>query len=488
LGSEAKSVESYVEKPKSFAELRAGIEAGSTTAQELARGYYDRIAEKNPRLNVYLSLTRERALAQAERVDALAAKGDPLPALAGIPVGIKDVLVMKGAPATAGSKILEGYHPPYDATAVARLEAAGAVLLGKLNCDEFAMGSSNENSAYGPVRNPVDTERVPGGSSGGSAAAVAANLAAATLGTDTGGSIRQPASFCGVVGVLPTWSRVSRYGLIAFASSLDRVGPFTAHVRDAATMLSAMAGYDAMDATSSTAPVEDFAAESDRPVEGLRIGIPAEYFAEGLDAEVRLAIEAGIAALKAAGCTVKPISLPTTKYAIPTYYLVATAEASANLARFDGVRYGHRSADAQTLGEMYSHSRDEGFGAEVKRRILLGTYALSAGYYDAYYGKAQQVRRLLAEEFVRAFADVDAIVTPTAPTAAFRLGEKTGDPLAMYLADIYTVTGSLAGICGVNVPCGRTRAGLPVGMQVLAGHLQEGTAFRVARAVEAAGI
>ena len=488
MGSEAKSVESYVEKPKSFAELRAGIEAGSTTAQELARGYYDRIAEKNPRLNVYLSLTRERALAQAERVDALAAKGDPLPALAGIPVGIKDVLVMKGAPATAGSKILEGYHPPYDATAVARLEAAGAVLLGKLNCDEFAMGSSNENSAYGPVRNPVDTERVPGGSSGGSAAAVAANLAAATLGTDTGGSIRQPASFCGVVGVLPTWSRVSRYGLIAFASSLDRVGPFTAHVRDAATMLSAMAGYDAMDATSSTAPVEDFAAESDRPVEGLRIGIPAEYFAEGLDAEVRLAIEAGIAALKAAGCTVKPISLPTTKYAIPTYYLVATAEASANLARFDGVRYGHRSADAQTLGEMYSHSRDEGFGAEVKRRILLGTYALSAGYYDAYYGKAQQVRRLLAEEFVRAFADVDAIVTPTAPTAAFRLGEKTGDPLAMYLADIYTVTGSLAGICGVNVPCGRTRAGLPVGMQVLAGHLQEGTAFRVARAVEAAGI
>jgi len=488
LGSEAKSVESYVEKPKSFAELRAGIEAGSTTAQELARGYYDRIAEKNPRLNVYLSLTRERALAQAERVDALAAKGDPLPALAGIPVGIKDVLVMKGAPATAGSKILEGYHPPYDATAVARLEAAGAVLLGKLNCDEFAMGSSNENSAYGPVRNPVDTERVPGGSSGGSAAAVAANLAAATLGTDTGGSIRQPASFCGVVGVLPTWSRVSRYGLIAFASSLDRVGPFTAHVRDAATMLSAMAGYDAMDATSSTAPVEDFAAESDRPVEGLRIGIPAEYFAEGLDAEVRLAIEAGIAALKAAGCTVKPISLPTTKYAIPTYYLVATAEASANLARFDGVRYGHRSADAQTLGEMYAHSRDEGFGAEVKRRILLGTYALSAGYYDAYYGKAQQVRRLLAEEFVRAFADVDAIVTPTAPTAAFRLGEKTGDPLAMYLADIYTVTGSLAGICGVNVPCGRTRAGLPVGMQVLAGHLQEGTAFRVARAVEAAGI
>jgi len=488
LGSEAKSVESYVEKPKSFAELRAGIEAGSTTAQELARGYYDRIAEKNPRLNVYLSLTKERAFAQAERVDALAVKGDPLPPLAGIPVGIKDVLVMQGAAATAGSKILKGYHPPYDATAVARLEAAGAVLLGKLNCDEFAMGSSNENSAYGPVRNPVDTERVPGGSSGGSAAAVAANLAAATLGTDTGGSIRQPASFCGVVGVLPTWSRVSRYGLIAFASSLDRVGPFAANVRDAATMLGVIAGYDPKDATSSAAPVPDFAAESDRPVEGLRIGIPAEYFAEGLDPEVRAAIEAGIAALRAAGCTVKPISLPSTKYAVPVYYLVATAEASANLARFDGVRYGYRSPSSDTLGDMYSHSRDEGFGAEVKRRILLGTYALSAGYYDAYYGKAQQVRRLLAEEFVRAFAEVDAIVTPTAPTPAFKLGEKTGDPLAMYLADIYTVTGSLAGICGVNVPCGKTQAGLPVGMQVLAAHLQEGTAFRVARAVEAAGI
>ena len=481
-------MESYVEKPKSFAELRAGIEAGSTKATDLAASYYARIEEKNPWLNVYLSLTRERAMEQAERVDALAAKGDPLPALAGIPVGIKDVLVMQGAAATAGSKILAGYHPPYDATAVARLEAAGAVLVGKLNCDEFAMGSSNENSAYGPVRNPVDTERVPGGSSGGSAAAVAANLAVATLGTDTGGSIRQPASFCGVVGVLPTWSRVSRYGLIAFASSLDRVGPFTAHVRDAATMLGVIAGYDPKDATSSTAPVPDFAAESDEPVEGMRIGVPAEYFAEGLDPEVRAAIEAGIEALKAAGCTVKAISLPTTRYAIPTYYLVATAEASANLARFDGVRYGYRSPASDTLAEMYAHSRDEGFGAEVKRRILLGTYALSAGYYDAYYGKAQQVRRLLAEEFMRAFAEVDAIVTPTAPTAAFKLGEKTGDPLAMYLADIYTVTGSLAGICGVNVPCGKTQAGLPVGMQVLAGHLNEGTAFRVARAVEAAGI
>jgi aspartyl-tRNA(Asn)/glutamyl-tRNA(Gln) amidotransferase subunit A len=497
LPSETKQTESYVEKPKTLAALRAEIASGATKAVDLAASYYERIEKKNPRLNVYLSLSKNRALAQAERIDALAAKGDPLPPLAGIPVGIKDVLVMEGAPATAGSKILQGYMPPYDATAVARLEAAGAVLLGKLNCDEFAMGSSNENSAYGPVRNPVDTERVPGGSSGGAAAAVASNLAVATLGSDTGGSIRQPASFCGVVGVLPTYGRVSRYGLIAFASSLDRIGPFAGNVRDAATLLGVIAGHDPKDATSSSAPVPDYAAESDRPVNesgkagepgkaGLRIGVPAEYFAEGLDPEVRAKIEAGIAALEAAGCTVKPVSLPHTRYAIPTYYLVATAEASANLARFDGVRYGYRSPDSETLSAMYRNSREEGFGAEVKRRILLGTYALSAGYYDAYYLKAQQVRRLLAEEFLRAFAEVDAIVTPTAPTPAFKLGEKTGDPLAMYLADIYTVTASLAGICGVTVPCGTTQAGLPVGMQVLAAHLHEGTAFRVARAVEAA--
>jgi aspartyl-tRNA(Asn)/glutamyl-tRNA(Gln) amidotransferase subunit A len=488
LSSEANTTESFVDKPKTLAELRAGIASGSTKATDLAAGYYDRIAQVNPRLNVYLSLTKERALAQAARVDAQAAKGDPLPALAGIPVGIKDVLVMRGAPATAGSKILEGYHPPYDATVVSRLDAAGAVLLGKINCDEFAMGGSNENSAYGPVRNPVDTERVPGGSSGGSAAAVAANMAALTLGSDTGGSIRQPASFCGVVGVLPTYGRVSRYGLIAFASSLDRVGPFAANVRDAATLLGVIAGHDPKDATSSPAPVEDYAAESDKGAERLRIGVPAEYFAAGLDPEVRAAIESGIAALEAAGCIVKPVSLPHTRYAVPTYYLIATAEASANLARFDGVRYGYRSPSSETLSAMYRHSRDEGFGAEVKRRILLGTYALSAGYYDAYYLKAQQVRRLLAEEYLRAFNEVDAIVTPTAPTPAFKLGEKTGDPLAMYLADIYTVTASLAGICGITVPCGTTKAGLPVGMQVLAAHLNEGTAFRVARAVEAARI
>jgi aspartyl-tRNA(Asn)/glutamyl-tRNA(Gln) amidotransferase subunit A len=371
---------------------------------------------------------------------------------------------------------------------ISKLEAGGAVLLGKTNCDQFAMGSSNENSAFGPVRNPFDTERVPGGSSGGSAAAVAANMAVATLGSDTGGSIRQPASFCGVVGVLPTYGRVSRFGLIAFASSLDRVGPFAANVRDAAAMLQVIAGHDLHDATSSPAPVEDYEAESDKPVAGMRIGVPAEYFAEGLDPEVRAAIEKGIDALRAAGCIIKSVNLPHTKYAVPVYYLIATAEASANLSRFDGVRYGYRSPASATLSDMYSHSRDEGFGAEVKRRILLGTYALSAGYYDAYYRKAQQVRRILAEEFLRAFSEVDAIVTPTAPTPAFKIGEKADDPLAMYLADIYTVTASLAGICGVSVPCGATTAGLPVGMQVLASHFGESKAFRVARAVEAEGI
>jgi aspartyl-tRNA(Asn)/glutamyl-tRNA(Gln) amidotransferase subunit A len=488
LAGDTKTVETFVEKPRTLDALRADIASGRVKAVELAGTYYDRIAQINSHLNIYLTVTKERALEQAARVDALAAKGDPLPPLAGIPVAIKDVLVVRGVPSTAGSKILKGYQPPYDATVVARLEAAGAVLLGKLNCDEFAMGSSNENSAYGPVRNPVDPERVPGGSSGGSAAAVAANLAVATLGSDTGGSIRQPASFCGVVGVLPTYGRVSRYGLIAFASSLDRVGPFAANVRDAATLLGIIAGHDPNDATSSPAPVPDYAAESDKPVKGLRIGVPPEYFGEGLDPDVRVAIEKGIDALRAAGCTVKPVSLPTTRYAIPAYYLVATAEASANLARFDGVRYGYRSPASATLSDMYSHSRDEAFGAEVKRRILLGTYALSAGYYDAYYLKAQKVRRLLADEFLRAFAEVDAIVTPTSPVPAFKLGEKADDPLAMYLADIYTVTASLAGICGVTVPCGATPAGLPVGMQVLARHLNESTAFQVARAVEAAQI
>jgi aspartyl-tRNA(Asn)/glutamyl-tRNA(Gln) amidotransferase subunit A len=393
---------------------------------------------------------------------------------------------MKGSPATAGSRILEGYMPPYDATAVKRLEAAGAVLLGKLNCDEFAMGSSTENSGYGPVHNPVALERVPGGSSGGSAAAVAAGMAVATLGTDTGGSIRQPASFCGVVGLLPTYGRVSRYGLIAFASSLDRVGPLTRTVRDAAILLGVIAGPDPLDATSADLPVPDYVQALEQPVKGLRVGVPAEYFGDGLDPEVRAAVEAAIEHLRAAGCTIHPVSLPHTRYAIPTYYLVATAEASANLARFDGVRYGYRAKDANTLTAMYRQSRDIGFGAEVKRRILLGTYALSAGYYDAYYKKAQQVRTLLTRDFLAAFQQVDVLVTPTAPTPAFKLGEKTNDPLSMYLADIYTVTASLAGICGISVPCGHSSQGLPIGAQILGKHFDEATVLRAAQAVEAA--
>jgi aspartyl-tRNA(Asn)/glutamyl-tRNA(Gln) amidotransferase subunit A len=468
----------------SIHELRAALAAPTASAAKAAQACFDRIDVEDKTIHAFLALDREGALRKAAEVDAAAAKGEPLPALAGVPIGIKDVLTQEGLPATAGSKILEGYRPPYTATAVQRLADAGAVLLGKLNCDEFAMGSSNENSAYGPVRNPHATDRVPGGSSGGSAAAVAARMAVATLGTDTGGSIRQPASFCGVVGVLPTYGRVSRYGLIAFASSLDRVGPFAANVRDAATVLGVIAGHDPLDATSSAEPVPDYTAGIHTGVRGLRLGVPAEYFAEGLDPEVRRAVEAAIEQLRAAGAEIKPISLPHTRYAVPTYYVIATAEASANLARFDGVRYGYRAPDSNTLSAMYRRSREGGFGPEVKRRILLGTYVLSAGYYDAYYKKAQQVRRLLTNDFLSAFKQVDAILTPTAPTPAFKLGEKANDPMAMYLADIYTVTASLAGICGLSVPCGQSREGLPIGMQILGKHFDESTVFRIAQAVE----
>jgi len=468
--------------------VRAGVADGSATATATAELHYSRIAaddgDKGKRINSFLALSKERALSQAAKIDALAAKGEQLPVLAGVPVGIKDVLTMQGSPATAGSLILKGYRPPYDATAVTRLEAAGAVLLGKLNCDEFAMGSSNENSAYGPVLNPRALDRVPGGSSGGSAAAVAAGFAVATLGTDTGGSIRQPAAFCGVVGVLPTYGRVSRYGLIAFASSLDRVGPFTNNVKDAAAVLQVLAGQDVLDATSSDRPVGDYLGALEEPVDGLRIGVPAEYFGEGLDPEIRTAIERVLDGLKAQKCIIKPVSLPHTKYAIPTYYVIATAEASSNLSRFDGVRFGLRSAEAKTLSEMYRKTRDAGFGPEVKRRILLGTYALSAGYYDAYYKKAQQVRALLTRDFLTAFNEVDVIVGPMTPTPAFKLGEKTDDPVAMYLADIYSVAASLAGICGVSVPCGETKDGLPIGVQIMGRHFDEGTMLRVGLAVE----
>jgi aspartyl-tRNA(Asn)/glutamyl-tRNA(Gln) amidotransferase subunit A len=408
-----------------------------------------------------------------------------LPPLAGVPVAIKDVISTRDVTTTCGSKILETYVPPYDATAVERLDRAGAVILGKTNCDEFAMGSSNENSAYGPVRNPVALDRVPGGSSGGSAAAVAAGLAVAALGTDTGGSIRQPGACCGIPGMMPTYGRVSRYGLIAFASSLDRIGPLTQNVSDAATIMSVIAGHDPNDSTSAAVPVPQYLAELERPLQGLRIGVPEDYFGEGLDPEVREKVLAGIALLEKLGCRRIPLHMPHTDYAIATYYIVATAEASSNLARYDGVRYGLR-IPATTLREMYRKTRERGFGPEVKRRIMLGTYVLSAGYYDAYYLRAQKVRSLIARDFSDAFQKVDAIITPTAPTPAFRLDEKTADPLQMYLADIYTVTGSLAGIPGISVPCGKTKAGLPIGLQIFAPHFAEGRVLQLARAFEKA--
>lgn len=465
--------------------VRTAIAEKRTTAAALVEQFYDRIKADDADTHAYLTLSEDRAFAQAHHIDGLVSKGSALPPLAGVPVGIKDVMVTRGVRTTAGSKILDNFIPPYDCTAVARLEAAGAIVLGKMNCDEFAMGSSNENSAYGPVRNPRDKSRVPGGSSGGSAAAVAAGTAVATLGSDTGGSIRQPASFCGVVGLMPTYGRVSRYGLIAFASSLDHIGPLTKTVKDAAILLGVIAGRDPLDSTSADVPVPDYEGDLAKPVNGLRIGVPKEYFGEGLDDEVRAAVEAAIAKLRAAGCEIIPISLPHTTYAIPTYYVIATAEASANLARYDGVRYGYRAKGARTLSEMYRKSRDEAFGAEVKRRIMLGTYALSSGYYDAYYLKAQRVRTLLTRDFEQAFQKVDAIVTPTAPTAAFKIGEKSDDPLSMYLADIYTVTADLAGVPGISVPCGKTQSGLPIGLQILGRHFDESTVLRVAAAVEA---
>jgi aspartyl-tRNA(Asn)/glutamyl-tRNA(Gln) amidotransferase subunit A len=467
-----------------IASIRTAIAAREITATALVEQFYDKIKAEDPEIHAWLMLCEQRALAQARRIDELAAQGRPLPQLAGVPVGIKDVMVTKGVRSTAGSKILGNFIPPYDCTAVARLEEAGAIVLGKLNCDEFAMGSSNENSAYGPVRNPRNKSRVPGGSSGGSAAAVAAGMAVATLGSDTGGSIRQPASFCGVVGVMPTYGRVSRYGLIAFASSLDHIGPLTRSVKDAASILGVIAGHDPMDSTSADLPVPNYEEDIARPVKGVKLGVPKEYFGEGLDPEVRSQVEAAIHQLGAQGAEIIPISLPNTPYAVPTYYVIATAEASANLARYDGVRYGYRSPQARTLAEMYRRSRDEAFGAEVKRRIMLGTYVLSAGYYDAYYLKAQRVRTLLARDFQAAFQQVDAILTPTAPSTAFKIGEKADDPLAMYLADIYTVTADLVGVPGASVPCGESRSGLPIGLQILGRHFEEGTILRVAQAVE----
>jgi aspartyl-tRNA(Asn)/glutamyl-tRNA(Gln) amidotransferase subunit A len=465
---------------------RKAVQTREVTALALAESHYARIQKEDDQIGAFLTLCKERALEQADRIDRMAAEGKTLPLLGGVPVAIKDVMSTRGVRTTAASKILQHYIPPYDCTAVARMEAAGAVVIGKTNCDEFAMGSSNENSGFHLVHNPRDLRRVPGGSSGGSAAAVAADMAVAALGSDTGGSIRQPASFCGVVGLMPTYSRVSRYGLIAFASSLDHIGPLTKNVKDAAIVLSVIAGRDAMDSTSADLAVPDYVAALEQPVRGIKVGVAKEYFGDGLDNEVRQSIESAIDKLRSLGCEIVPISLPHTSYAIPTYYIIATAEASANLARYDGVRYTSRASGVKSLSEMYRRSRDEGFGAEVKRRIMLGTYALSAGYYDAYYLKAQKVRTLLTRDFEEAFLRVDAIVTPTSPTAAFRLGEKSNDPLAMYLADIYTVTADLAGIPGISIPCGETKEKLPIGLQILGKHFDESTILRVAYAYEQA--
>src|SRR5271154_727249 len=466
--------------------VRDAITSKQTSAREVTADYFKRIAARNGDLNAFLTLCEERAYKQAGRVDALVAAGKPLPPLAGVPIAVKDVISTRGVSSTCGSKILSNYIPPYDATAVERLEAAGAVLLGKTNCDEFAMGSSNENSAYGPVLNPEATDRIPGGSSGGSAAAVAAGLAVASLGTDTGGSIRQPGAFCGVPAMMGSYGRVSRDGLIAFASSLDRIGPFANNVKDVASVLEVIGGRDANDSTSTTAPVPRYTEEIGKSVRGLRIGIPREYFGDGMDAGVRGKIEAGVEIFRKLGCELGDLRMPHTDYAIATYYIIATAEASSNLARYDGVRFGLR-AKGDSLLAMYKNTRGQGFGAEVKRRIVLGTYVLSAGDYDAYYLKGQKVRALIAKDFRDAYLKVDAIVTPTSPVPAFKLGERTADPLQMYLADIYTVTGSLAGVPGISVPCGKIGGELPVGLQIFGPAFGEGRVLQLAHAFEAAG-
>jgi len=463
--------------------IREGLLARRFSAAELTAEALRFAQAENPTTNAYLHFSPERALAAAQRVDEQIARGEDPGPLAGVPMAIKDVIVTKGVKTTCGSKLLANYIPPYDATAVIRLEQAGGILIGKTNCDEFAMGSSTENSAFGPVRNPVAPDRVPGGSSGGSAAVVAQGTAVVSLGSDTGGSVRQPASFCGIVGVMPTYGRVSRYGLTAFASSLDHVAPFARNVKDAATVLRTIAGRDPADSTSASAPVPDYAAALHGNVKGMKLGLPREYLKD-LPGETGDPIARGVDVLRQLGCDIRDISLPSTDFAIASYYIIATAEASSNLARYDGVRYTSRSADSGTLAAMYRNTRGEGFGDECKRRIMLGTYVLSAGYYDAYYLKAQKARALIARDFANAFQEVEAVIAPVSPFPAFRLGEKVNDPLAMYLSDIYTITGSLAGIPAMSVPCGKTAGGLPVGMQIMTRHFDETTMFRIAAAFE----
>jgi aspartyl-tRNA(Asn)/glutamyl-tRNA(Gln) amidotransferase subunit A len=475
-----------MDAPIDVQSIRDAVARRECSAVDVCRAALDRIAALDPPLNAFRTVARERALARAAQLDRHGEHGS-LPLL-GVPIALKDNMCTRGVPTTASSRILENYLPPYDATVVHRLEAAGAVIIGKTNCDEFAMGSSTENSAYGPTRNPWALDRIPGGSSGGSAAAVAAGMVPLALGSDTGGSIRQPAALCGVVGFKPSYGRVSRYGLLAFASSLDQIGPFGASVKDVALVLNVIAGPDPYDSTSSQLPVPDFstAVNGDGDLRGTRIGVPRHLFREGVDAEVMQAFETGIEVARNRGAEIVEVTLEHSPEAIPVYYIIATAEASANLARYDGVRYGYRAEDAMTLGEMYDRTRGRGFGREVKRRIILGTYVLSAGYYDAYYRKAQQVRTLIRRDYDRAFTNADVIAMPTSPTAAFKLGERTEDPVQMYLSDVFTVGANLAGLPGISVPCGFTTTRLPIGVQFTGRVMEDATVLRVAHAYEQA--
>jgi aspartyl-tRNA(Asn)/glutamyl-tRNA(Gln) amidotransferase subunit A len=467
--------------------LRNAIASGQVSAEDATRAALDRAASVNGVLNAFNLLAADRALDRAKEIDRRRAAGDALGPLACVPIALKDNIDVRGMKTTASSRILKDFVPPFDATVARRLDAAGAIIIGKTNCDEFAMGSSNENSAFGPVKNPWALDRIPGGSSGGSAASVAARCVPLALGSDTGGSIRQPAACCGIVGLKPSYGRISRYGLLAFASSLDQIGPFARTVADAALALNVLAGADPCDATTATEPVPDFTAALSGNVKGIRIGIPREFVADGVEDQVRRAYEAALDTLRAAGATLVDIELPHAKYAVPVYYLVCTAEASSNLARYDGVKYGYRAQAAKdSLKEMYSRTRDEGFGPEVKRRIVLGTYVLSAGYYDAFYLKALQVRTLLRRDYEQAFERVDVVALPTMPTPPFKLGEKSSDPLQMYLGDIFTVSANLAGLPGISVPCGFSAEGLPIGFQLMGRMFDEATMLRVADTYERA--
>ena len=456
------------------------IKKKKATAYEIMQDIFNQIDKVDNLIKAFLVVEREEALKKAQEIDKKVKNGEKIPPLAGVAVAVKDIIATQGTETTCGSKILKGFIPPYDATVINRLKDAGAIIIGKTNMDEFAMGSSTENSAFGPTHNPWDLERVPGGSSGGSSAAVAADETFVALGTDTGGSVRQPASLCGMVGLKPTYGRVSRYGLVAYASSLDQIGPITKDVTDCALIMKVISGHDKMDSTSVNLGVPDYLKSCQAGIKGLKIGVPKEYFIEGIDREVKDALDKALKMFEKLGARIEEVSLPHTEYSLPTYYLIATAEASSNLARYDGVQYGYRTEDYEDLSSMYQKTRSEGFGSEVKRRIMLGTYALSSGYYDAYYLKAQKVRTLIKEDFDKAFSKYDILITPTSPTPAFKLNEKVSDPLTMYLSDIYTIPINLAGIPAISLNCGYSKNNLPIGLQIIGKHFSEETILRAA--------